>query len=54
VTPEDILMHKRQKHGQLRIGDVILIAFHEEVHYAQLNEERYANAMQSLQENLGS
>mmetsp|Transcript_30173 Transcript_30173/g.46101 ORF Transcript_30173/g.46101 Transcript_30173/m.46101 type:complete len:289 (-) Transcript_30173:1943-2809(-) len=54
ISPDDILMHKRQKHGQLRIGDVILLMFHEDIHLAELNEERYANAVQSLQENLGN
>ena len=31
VTEQDILSEKRQKHGQLRFGDVILLAFTEEV-----------------------
>jgi hypothetical protein len=31
VTSQDVIMHKRQKTGQLRIGDVICLSYIEEI-----------------------
>ena len=45
VTDHDILAHKRQKQGQLRIGDVIMLAFHEDVFQSQIDQDRYNTAM---------
>jgi hypothetical protein len=41
-------MKIRQKKGQLRIGDVILISHKEEINEAELREQRYNNALQSM------
>lgn len=44
-TPQDRKMKIRQKKGQLRVGDVILIAYREEINFADLQEQNYNNAL---------
>ena len=51
-TPQDRKMKIRQKKGQLRVGDVILLAYREEINFADLREQNYNAALQSMQENM--
>lgn len=51
-TPQDKKMKIRQKKGQLRVGDVILLAYREEINLTELHEQRYNNALQSAPENV--
>ena len=51
VTPNDIQMHKRQKNGQLRIGDIICLSFLEEIHNEQLKLEQFSLAYNSMAKN---
>ena len=51
-TPQDKKMKIRQKKGQLRIGDVILLSYREEINRQDLQEQRYNNALQSMQDNV--
>jgi hypothetical protein len=38
-------MRKRQRHGQLRVGDVICLSYQEEVRYSDLEQERRQKAL---------
>jgi hypothetical protein len=44
-----MLMRKRQRHGQLRIGDVICITYQEEVLFADLENERKNKALEATE-----
>ena len=51
VTDHDIIAHKRQKQGQVRIGDVVMLAYHYDVYKALMDDHRAQVARQSLMEN---
>jgi len=42
-------MHKRQKQGQLRFGDVICLSFHHDIFNADINKKKeFDKAMASM------
>ena len=47
-------MTVRQQKGQLRIGDVILINYREEINLAELQERRYDNALAAMHDQMAA
>ncbi len=54
TTPQDQKMKIRQQKGQLRIGDVILINYREEINLAELQERRYDNALAAMHDQMAA
>ena len=49
LTPQDIQMHKRQKQGQLRFGDVVCLSFHHDIFNADIKKKKeFDKAMASM------
>lgn len=40
-------MRKRQRHGQLRIGDVVCLTYQEDVRHSDIEQERKARALEA-------